>query len=72
MINNLRLVEVGVAEADFRSRFGSGLSDVYPKEMDELTHAGLIEKKTSENSEVFRLTRRGRLLGNQVFMRFLG
>ncbi|WKZ42263.1 MAG: radical SAM family heme chaperone HemW [Anaerolineales bacterium] len=72
MINNLRLVEVGVEEADFRSRFGSGLSDVYPKEMDELIHAGLIEQKTSENSEVFRLTRRGRLLGNQVFLRFLG
>lgn len=71
MINNLRLVEVGVAEADFRSRFGSGLSDVYPKEMDELIHAGLIEQKTSENSEVFRLTRRGRLLGNQVFQRFV-
>lgn len=68
MINNLRLVEVGVEEADFRSRFGSGLSDVYPKEMDELIHAGLIEKRASG----FRLTKRGRLLGNQVFMRFVG
>jgi hypothetical protein len=36
---------------------------------------GLIESKTSEfskNSEVLRLTKRGRLLGNQVFMRFVG
>jgi oxygen-independent coproporphyrinogen-3 oxidase len=72
MINNLRLVDAGVAESDFRSRFGSGLLDVYPKEIEELIQLGLLEKKTSDFSEVFRLTKRGRLLGNQVFMRFVG
>jgi oxygen-independent coproporphyrinogen-3 oxidase len=77
MINNLRLVQAGVAEADFRSRFGRGLRDVYPNEIEELIHHGLIEwhNKTSEASgasEVLRLTQRGRLLGNQVFMRFIG
>lgn len=71
MINNLRLVQAGIADSDFRSRFGSGLLDVFPKEIEELLHAGLIEKKTSDGSEVFRLTRRGRLLGNQVFLRFV-
>jgi oxygen-independent coproporphyrinogen-3 oxidase len=71
MLNNLRLVHAGVAESDFRSRFGSGLLDVYPKDIEQLIRDGLIEKKTSENSEVFRLTKRGRLLGNQVFMRFV-
>jgi oxygen-independent coproporphyrinogen-3 oxidase len=71
MLNNLRLVHAGVAESDFRSRFGSGLLEVYPKEIEQLIRDGLIEKKTSENSEVFRLTKRGRLLGNQVFMRFV-
>jgi oxygen-independent coproporphyrinogen III oxidase len=71
MINNLRLVEAGVAEADFRSRFGSGFLDVFPKEIEELIHLGLLEKKTSDGSEVFRLTKRGRLLGNQVFLRFV-
>ena len=71
MINNLRLVQAGIADSDFRSRFGSGLLDVFPKEIDELLHVGLIEKKTSDGSEVFRLTRRGRLLGNQVFLRFV-
>jgi len=33
-----------------------------------------VEQQTSEfskNSEVLRLTQRGRLLGNQVFMRFV-
>jgi oxygen-independent coproporphyrinogen-3 oxidase len=72
MITNLRLVRAGVSGSDFRSRFGCGLQDVYPREVEELIHAGLLEKETSENSEVFRLTKRGRLLGNQVFMRFVG
>lgn len=71
MINNLRLVQAGVDDSDFRSRFGSGLLDVFPSEIDELIRKGLIEKKTSDGSEVFRLTRRGRLLGNQVFMQFI-
>jgi oxygen-independent coproporphyrinogen-3 oxidase len=75
MINNLRLVEAGIAESDFRLRFGSGLLDVYPKEIEELLQAGLIEKikisEVSETSEIYRLTRRGRLLGNQVFLRFV-
>ena len=72
MITNLRLVRAGVSGSDFRSRFGCGLEEVYPTEVVELIHAGLLENKTSEGSEVFRLTKRGRLLGNQVFMRFVG
>ena len=74
MINNLRLVQAGVADSDFRSRFGAGLLDVFPNEIEELVNAGLLERKTSEvfeTSEVYRLTRRGRLLGNQVFLRFV-
>jgi len=71
MINNLRLVHAGVADSDFRSRFGAGLLEIFPKEIEELIRAGLLEKKTSDISEVFRLTKRGRLLGNQVFMRFV-
>ncbi|MBI2332309.1 MAG: radical SAM family heme chaperone HemW [Chloroflexi bacterium] len=70
MINNLRLVKAGVADSDFRSRFGGGLLDVFPKEVEELICNGLIEKKTSD-TEVFRLTRRGRLLGNRVFANFV-
>jgi oxygen-independent coproporphyrinogen-3 oxidase len=49
MLNNLRLTNVGVAESDFRFRFGSGLLDVYPKEIEELIRNGLLEyAKTSE------------------------
>ena len=70
MLNNLRLTNAGASESDFRLRFGRGLLDVYPKEIEELIGLGLLEKKTSEvlrDSEVYRLTKRGRLLGNQVF-----
>lgn len=74
MLNNLRLTNDGVADSDFRLRFGSGLLDVYPKEIEELVKNGLLEIKTSEvseTSEVYRLTKRGRLLGNQVFVKFV-
>jgi oxygen-independent coproporphyrinogen-3 oxidase len=68
MINNLRLTNAGVAESDFKKRFGMGLLDVFGKEIKELIGLGLLEKQTSE---VYRLTKRGRLLGNQVFVKFV-
>ena len=73
MLNNLRLLIEGVSAADFKSRFGRELTEVYPREIEELTQNGLLEKKISEvsGSEVYRLTKRGRLLGNQVFVRFV-
>jgi len=67
MLNNLRLVNAGVVDSDFRFRFGSGLMDVYKKEVTELIHLGLLE----QSGESVRLTKRGRLLGNQVFLRFV-
>jgi len=68
MLNNLRLVKAGVSDEDFRSRFGSGLVDVYPAEVEELIRFGLLEWE----EDSIKLTKRGRLLGNQVFMRFVG
>ncbi|HCK64631.1 MAG TPA: coproporphyrinogen III oxidase [Anaerolineae bacterium] len=67
MLNNLRLVEVGVAESDFHLRFGSGLLDVYQKEIDELIKKNLLER----NAGSYRLTKQGRLLANQVFLQFV-
>lgn len=62
----LRLVE-GVSLAHFESRFGVSLTDVYPKELEELGRQALIEV-----DEVgVRLTRRGWLLGDRVFSAFL-
>ncbi len=76
MMTGLRLTREGIAASAFRQRFGRELSEVYSKEISDLIHLGLLEwhKETSEesgSSEVLRLTKRGRLLGNQVFMRFI-
>ena len=68
MLNNLRLVNAGISDEDFKSRFGRGLMDVYAVEVQELIGYGLLEWQ----GDSIRLTKRGRLLGNQVFMRFVG
>ncbi|TEU17615.1 MAG: coproporphyrinogen III oxidase family protein [Anaerolineales bacterium] len=67
MILGLRLVQAGVGLADFRGRFGRELVDVYSGEVREMEQAGLLEV----DGERVRLTARGRLLGNEVFQRFL-
>ncbi len=74
MMTGLRLTQEGVSASEFEKRFNRKLDDVFGKEINELLRLGLVESKTSEfskNSEVLRLTKRGRLLGNQVFMRFV-
>jgi oxygen-independent coproporphyrinogen-3 oxidase len=67
MMLGLRLVQEGVGLADFRERFGRELMDVYGGEVGEMRQAGLLEV----DGERVRLTARGRLLGNEVFQRFL-
>jgi oxygen-independent coproporphyrinogen III oxidase len=75
MMTGLRLTQEGVSMQEFQSRFGQSMQDVFGKEINELLKLGLIEtikpSEVSEPSEGFRLTKRGRLLGNQVFMRFV-
>lgn len=77
MITGLRLTREGIAPDTFRKRFGRELAEVYGKEVEELLALGLLEwaerdaSDAAEASEALRLTRRGRLLGNQVFMRFV-
>jgi oxygen-independent coproporphyrinogen-3 oxidase len=74
MMTGLRLTQEGVSMQEFQTRFGQSMQDVFGKEIDELVKLGLLEKQTSEvyeTSEVLRLTKHGRLLGNQVFMRFV-
>lgn len=68
MMTGLRLTEEGVSEKEFQARFGKSMCDEYEKEIGELLKLGLIEFKAGEN---IKLTKRGRLLGNQVFMRFV-
>lgn len=81
MMVGLRLTQEGILEATFRERFGRELRDVFGIEVDELERLGLLEwvgnRQVSSISKIsatpcLRLTKRGRLLGNQVFMRFVG
>jgi oxygen-independent coproporphyrinogen-3 oxidase len=70
MFMGLRLVQQGVSNSIFQERFGKSITDVFLKEMDELLRIGLIEWG-GVNNGYLRLTKRGILLGNHVFMRFV-
>lgn len=66
MILGLRLRE-GVNLVEFSNRFNRDAASVYGDEIDELVGLGLL---LNDDSTIC-LTQRGRLLGNQVFLRFL-
>jgi oxygen-independent coproporphyrinogen-3 oxidase len=68
MMTGLRLTREGVSEEQFQKRFGQSMCDVYGKEIDELLKLELVEKVKGQG---IRITKYGRLLGNQVFMRFV-
>lgn len=68
MMTGLRLTREGVSKEDFQVRFGQPLLEVYGQEMDELLKLGLIEEGSGGR---IKITKRARLLGNQVFMRFV-
>lgn len=67
MMVGLRLLEEGVSDVEFTRRFNIPLTTAFPKPIARLTGMGLLE--WSENC--LRLTRRGWLLGNQVFAEFI-
>jgi oxygen-independent coproporphyrinogen-3 oxidase len=62
----LRLNE-GLSAAGFRARFGRELEEVYGARLAELDSLGLVERGDGN----VRLTPRGRLLANEVFVRLL-
>jgi oxygen-independent coproporphyrinogen-3 oxidase len=68
MMTGLRLTRHGVPASEFERRFERKLSDVFPRQIEKLENVGLLQW----DGERLRLTRRGRLLGNQVFMEFIG
>ena len=70
MMMGLRLVEEGVSVRNFQTRFGFSLSDSYGQAINSLVRKGLLEW-IGEEEKLLRLTRWGRLLGNQVFMEFI-
>ncbi|WP_318508339.1 radical SAM family heme chaperone HemW [Bacillus sp. T3] len=58
----------GVSLSDFQTKYQSNLTDLFHDEISKLKERGLIE--LAENH--IRLTKRGKLLGNEVFQSFLG
>ncbi len=66
MMMGLRL-DTGVSDTDFQARFGRSLKDVFDLEIGELVDQGLLES----DEHGIRLSDRGRLLGNEVFGRFV-
>lgn len=70
MMMGLRLTEEGVSDKVFEGRFGQTLNSVYNPQISRLNKLGLLEW-AGEDGDTLRLTSRGRLLGNQVFMEFI-
>ena len=69
MLTGLRLTREGVSTQDFIQRYGLTLMEVFGKEIKELVRLELLEWAVGDR---VRLTPQGRLLGNQVFICFVG
>ena len=70
MMMGLRLTREGVSASVFEKRFGATLIDLFHDQIARLVKVGLLEW-AGENGDILRLTPRGRLLGNRVFMEFI-
>lgn len=67
----MRLTGEGVSADSFEKRFGVPLESAFPTEIHRLIDYKLVEW-VGDRDKKLRLTRRGRLLGNRVFMEFVG
>jgi oxygen-independent coproporphyrinogen-3 oxidase len=67
MMMGLRLLKEGVSFVRFEQRYGVSMETVYAAEISDLEKRGLLER----TPECIRLTQRGHLLGNLVFVQFL-
>ena len=70
MMMGLRLTSEGVSRSAYEARFGEKLDVRFQKEIVALKQKGLLEWSGGENPSL-RLTKSGRLLGNQVFVQFI-
>ncbi len=71
MMLGLRLTREGVSNAAFRARYGQDISAAFPEEVHRLLAKGLVEWVDFPDGLHVRLTRRGKMLGNQAFMEFV-
>ena len=70
MMMGLRLTREGVSRAAFQARFDRSLTEVFGPQIERLTRLGLLEW-AGTGQDVLRLSRRGRFLGNRVFVEFI-
>jgi oxygen-independent coproporphyrinogen-3 oxidase len=70
MMMGLRLVVEGISNLKFHQRFGISLQQRFGVQIDRLLNLGLLEWE-GEEEEILRLTRKGYILGNQVFKEFI-
>ena len=70
MMMGLRLIEEGVTAAKFFELFGCSILDVFEDEITALLDNRLLEWGGRESTQL-KLTKRGVMLGNQVFMAFV-
>jgi oxygen-independent coproporphyrinogen-3 oxidase len=70
MMMGLRLTRQGVSRVIFQTRFGEELAACFAPQIQRLIARGLLEW-VGEKGACLRLTERGRLLGNQVFVEFV-
>lgn len=70
MMMGLRLTREGVSRSTFERRFGRSMEEVFGQEIEQLWEMRLLEWG-GDGGDIVRLTDRGKLLGNQVFMRFI-
>ena len=68
MMLGLRLVSEGVSIAEFTNRFQISPLEIFSKEIKYLENNQLIE---IYDNKIIRLTKNGRLLGNQAFLQFV-
>jgi oxygen-independent coproporphyrinogen-3 oxidase len=70
MMMGLRLTREGVSQGLFERRFGRSMEEVFGQEIDQLREMQLLEW-AGDGGDILRLTDRGRLLGNKVFIQFI-
>jgi len=70
MMMGLRLIDEGVSNLEFEKRYGMCLQDKFGPQIERLISFGLLEWEGT-GDETLRLTKKGHLLGNQVFKEFI-
>jgi oxygen-independent coproporphyrinogen-3 oxidase len=70
MMMGLRLTQDGISDHEFTEQFGINMESIYDPQIKKMINFELLEWTGGFNRSL-RLTKRGRFLGNQVFLEFI-